>query len=211
VRRLRDFQIVGLDVPGAGATCRVVAVDGGQAVLEPRSPAAIAELRLPAPATLSFDTQHHPILLAGTADAGPIPGTLCFWVTDDVGVRPVRLRPRLKAELAVRITPIDAADHRIAFGRDYATTDVSAGGIAVAGLDAAPGAWVRVELVVPGLDEPVACRGRVVRRVRRGDAVAVRFEDLDPAVASTLDRLIFAVRQRVARQAFAPRASDEAA
>jgi hypothetical protein len=35
VRRLRDFQIVDLRTSNQGATCRVVAVDGGEAVLEP--------------------------------------------------------------------------------------------------------------------------------------------------------------------------------
>ena len=201
MRRLRDFQIVGLDASGADATCRVVAVDGGQAVLEPRAAAEVAGMDLPAPATLSFETGRHPILLAGTADAGPIPGTLRFWVTDDVGVRPVRLRPRLKADLAVRVTPVDAAGRRLGFAQDYATTDLSAGGIAVAGLAAVPGARLQVELAVPGLAAPVRCGARVVRRTPDG-VTAVAFADLDPEVADTLDRLIFAVRQRVARQAF---------
>ncbi|WCB92417.1 hypothetical protein DSM104299_01111 [Baekduia alba] len=209
MRRLRDFQIVGLGVSGEDATCRVVAVDGGQAVLEPRSPDEVAALVLPAPATLAFDTGRHPILLTGNADAGPIPDTVRFWVTDDVGVRPLRLRPRLKADLSVRITPTDQAGERTAFAQDYATTDVSAGGIAVAGLDLERGAWVRVDLAVPGLESaPVACRGRVVRRIAaEGVVTAVAFADLDPLVATALDRLIFAVRQRVARQAFVQRAA----
>jgi hypothetical protein len=204
VRRLRDFQIVGLGVSGVDATCRVVAVDGGQAVLEPRAARDVADLALPAHATLSFETARHPILLTGHADAGPIPGTVKFWVTDDVGVRPLRLRPRLRAELSVRITPTDNAGQRTGFAQDYATTDVSAGGVAVVGLELAPSSWVRVELAVPGLTEPVACRARVVRRTAEG-TVAVAFADLDPLVATALDRLIFAVRQRVARQAFAQR------
>jgi PilZ domain-containing protein len=201
VRRLRDFQIVGLDASGTDATCRVVAVDGGQAVLEPRAAGEVAGMDLPSAATLSFATDRHPILLAGTADAGPIPGTLRFWVTDDVGVRPVRLRPRLKADLAVRVTPVDASGRRLAFAQDFATTDLSAGGIAIAGLAAAPGARLQVELAVPGLAAPVCCGARVVRRTSDG-VTAVAFADLDPEVADTLDRLIFAVRQRVARQAF---------
>src|SRR4051812_14384398 len=146
-------------------------------------------------------------MLAGNVDAGPIPGTLRFWVTDDVGVRPLRLRPRLKAELSVRITPTDQLGERVAFAQDYATTDVSAGGIAVAGLRLDPGAWVRVDLAVPGLDRTaVACRARVVRRIAaEGVVTAVAFADLDPQIATALDRLIFAVRQRVARQAFLQR------
>jgi PilZ domain len=117
-------------------------------------------------------------------------------------VRPLRLRPRLKADLAVRVTPTDAAGTRIAFARDYLTTDVSAGGVAIAGLDAAPGAPLLVALTVPGLPAPVTCSARVMRRSADG-TTAVAFVDLAPGVAHTLDRLIFAVRQRVARQAFA--------
>jgi hypothetical protein len=201
VRRLRDFQIVGLEVSEAAATCRVVAVDGGQAVLEPRTGGALAEVALPAPATLTFDTARHPVLLAGAADAGPLDGTLRFWVTDDVGVPPVRLRPRLKAQLPVRVTPIDADGRRTAFGQDHATTDLSAGGVAVAGLDARPGDRFRVEIVVPGLVRTVSARAHVVRRTA-GDVAALAFDMVDAEVADQLDQVIFAVRRRLARQAF---------
>jgi hypothetical protein len=201
VRRLRDFQIVGLDLSGAVSTCRVVAVDGEQAVLEPRAAGDVAARTLPSAATLSFDTPRHPVLLAGAADAGPVAGTLRFWITDAVGVAPVRLRPRLKAELAVRVTPTDEDGRRIAFGQDYATTDVSAGGLAITGLVALPGAPLRVELVVPGMVRIVSSRARVVRRVA-GGATAVAFEGLEPELAARLDELIFTVRRRVARQAF---------
>ncbi|HWI74454.1 MAG TPA: PilZ domain-containing protein [Baekduia sp.] len=206
MRRLRDFQIVGLETGGEDSAWRVVAVDGGEAVLEPRDPQLLSGLTLPAPATLSFDTPRHPVLLAGTIEAGPIDGTLGFRVTDDVGVRPLRLRPRLKAELAVCVTPLDREGRRVAFAADHATTDVSAGGIRIVALSAMPGALLGLELAVPGLPEPLVCTGRVVRRAPDG-TVAVAFTDLDPAVAETLDRLIFGVRQRVARQAFTLRES----
>jgi hypothetical protein len=203
VRRLRDFQIVGLDACGEDSTWRVVAVDGGEAVLEPRDAATLALLAsLPAPATLSFDTPRHPVLLTGTVEPGPIDGTVAFRVTDDVGLQPLRLRPRLKAELAVRITPLDGAGRRVGFAEDFSTTDVSAGGVRVEGAGLGlPGALVGLEVAVPGLPAPVVCQGRVVRRDGDG-SVAVEFVDLDVEVAETLDRLIFAVRQRVARQAF---------
>jgi hypothetical protein len=204
VRRLRDFQIVGLQTGGEDSAWRVVAVDGGEAVLEPRDPATVSGLAVPAPAALSFDTPRHPVLLAGTIEAGPIDGTLGFRVTDDVGIRPLRLRPRLKAELAVRVTPLGGERHRVAFAQDHATTDISAGGVRIVALTAVPGALLGLELAVPGLPEPLRCKGRVVRRAPDG-TVAVAFVDLDPVVAGTLDRLIFAVRQRVARQAFSLR------
>jgi hypothetical protein len=207
VRRLRDFQIVGLDACDQDSTWRVVAVDGGEAVLEPRDPGTLALLDpLPAPATLSFETPRHPVLLTGTVQRGPIDGTLGFRVTDDVGVRPLRLRPRLKAELAVRVTPLDGDGRRLAFAQDHATTDLSAGGIRIVACAATAGAVLGLELAVPGLSEPVVCQGRVVRRAADG-SVAVAFLDLDPVLARTLDQLIFAVRQRVARQAFTLRES----
>jgi PilZ domain len=208
VRRLKDFQIVGLDACGEDSTWRVVAVDGGEAVLEPRDAETLALLtELPAPATLSFDTPRHPVLLTGTVESGPIEGTVGFRVTDDVGVRPLRLRPRLKAQLAVRVTPLDAQGRRVGFAQDLSTTDLSAGGLRIDGLPSAmPGAPLGLEVAVPGMPEPVVCRGRVVRREADG-ATAVEFLDLDGEVAGRLDQLIFAVRQRVARQAFLLRES----
>jgi hypothetical protein len=208
VRRLRDFQIVGLDACDQDTTWRVVAVDGGEAVLEPRDAATLALLHpLPAPATLSFETPRHPVLLTGTVEPGPIAGTVGFRVTDDVGLRPLRLRPRLKAELAVRVTPLDADGRRVGVAQDHSTTDLSAGGVRIDGtVSAQPGALVGLEVAVPGLPEPLVCRGRVVRRDGDG-AAAVAFVDLEPGVAATLDQLIFAVRQRVARQAFSLRES----
>lgn len=205
MRRLRDFQIVGLDACDQDTTWRVVAVDGGEAVLEPRDADTLAVLAvLPAPATLSFDTPRHPVFLTGTVQPGPIEGTVGFRVTDDVGVRPLRLRPRLKAELAVRVTPLDGEGRRVGFAQDFSTTDVSGGGVRIGSGGAGvgvPGALVGLELAVPGMPSPLVCRGRVVRRDADGGA-AVSFEDLDAGVAETLDRLIFGVRQRVARQAF---------
>jgi PilZ domain-containing protein len=205
VRRLRDFQIVGLDACDQDTTWRVVAVDGGEAVLEPRDAETLLVLHtLPAPATLSFDTPRHPVFLAGTVERGPIEGTAAFRVTDDVGVRPLRLRPRLKAELAVRVTPLAADGRRTGFAQDFATTDVSAGGVRIGSGGAGvgvPGALLGLEMAVPGMPAPLVCRGRVVRRDADGGA-AVSFDDLDAEVAQTLDQLIFAVRQRVARQAF---------
>jgi hypothetical protein len=206
VRRLRDFQIVGLDALGEDSTWRVVAVDGGEAVLEPRDAATLALLTvLPAPATLSFETPRHPVLLTGTVERGPIEGTVAFRVTDDVGLRPLRLRPRLKADLAVRVTPLDGDGRRAGVAQDFSTTDLSAGGLRIErATSAVPGAVLDLEVAVPGMPEPVVCQGRVVRRDADGSA-AVEFVGLDADVARTLDQLIFAVRQRVARQAFLSR------
>jgi hypothetical protein len=201
VRRLRDFQIVDLRAPSGGAACRVVAVGGADVVLEPEVPERAAELGLPGRATLSFDTATHPVLLSGMADTGPIPGALRFWVTDRVGVRPLRLRPRLTADLSVRVTPLDGRGRRTGFPAPLVTLDVSAGGIRIAGHHAPAGSMMAVELTVPGMPDTVSCQARAVRPVEGGTAVT--FCDLDAGVEASLDRLIFAVRQRVAREAFA--------
>ncbi|MDX6687798.1 MAG: hypothetical protein QOF86_3926 [Baekduia sp.] len=201
VRRLKDFQIARLDVADAGLTCRAVAVDGPEAVLEPERPETAARLALPGRATLSFETARHPILLSGMADTGPIAGTLRFWVTDAVGVAPLRLRPRLRADFPATVTPLAPDGAPVGPPALLMTVDVSAGGAGLAGHVAAPGTLHAIELSVPGLPQPVVCRARVVRRLATGTAVA--FTDLDDGVAGTVDRLIFAVRQRVARAAFA--------
>jgi hypothetical protein len=209
VRRLRDFQIVGLDTSGTGEVCRVVAVDGTEAVLEPEFPEAVSALALPARASLSFETGRHPVLLSGAAGAGPLAGTLRFWVTDDVGVPPLRLRPRLKADFAVRVTALQADGRRTGFPEPFTTRDVSAGGISIAGHRAAPGTALAVELDVPGVPRPLTCTGRVVRELPFGSAVA--FTDLEPGLAATLDRIIFTVRRRVARETFARAAATRPA
>jgi hypothetical protein len=201
VRRLRDFQIVDLRALDRGATCRVVAADGDEAVLEPERPERAGELGLPARSTLSFETGRHPVLLSGMADIGPIPGTLRFWVTDDVGVRPLRLRPRLNADFAVRVTPLDHNGRRTGFPVELLTSNVSAGGVRIAGHHATAGSMMALELTVPGLPRAVTCTARAIRSVDGGTAVS--FCDLEPGVRAALDRLIFAVRQRVARDAFA--------
>jgi hypothetical protein len=200
VRRLRDFQIVALNAAGMAAPCRAVAVDGAEAVLEPEVPSRVDVLTLPARSTLGFETDRHPVLLSGMADVGPIPGTLRFWITDAVGVRPLRLRPRLNADFTVRVTTLGEGGRPDGLPASFTTLDISAGGIGIAGHAAAPGTLVAIELGVPGLPRAVACRARVVRRLQRGTAVT--FLDLDPGVEANLDRLIFTVRQRVARQAF---------
>jgi hypothetical protein len=172
-----------------------------EAVLEPEVPERAGELGLPGRSTLSFETARHPVLLSGRADAGPIPGTLRFWVTDDVGVRPLRLRSRLNVDFAVRVAPLNAGGRRKGFPAERVTLDVSAGGIRIAGHHAPAGSLLAIELTVPGLPHAVTCTARAVRVVPGGTAVT--FCDLDPGVQATLDRLILAVRRRVARDAFA--------
>ena len=202
MRRLRDFQPAVLVTGSAEARCRVVAVGGDETVLQPERSDLVPRTSLPVGAQLVFDTGRHPVLLSGMADAGPIPGTLRFWVTDRVGQHDSRLRPRLKAAFDVTLTPV--ADDGQVMGPPVRrrTIDVSAGGILVARHAATRGGLELAILEVPGLPRPVQAGARVVRVVTAGDA-ALRFEDLDPGVAETLDTLIFTVRQQVARRAFA--------
>jgi hypothetical protein len=196
VRRLQDFQLVALQLGELRAPCRIVAVGGEEAVLEPQDPAALAHAALPARATLTFETGQHPVLLLGMAGEGPVPGTVAFWVTDAVNRRELRLRPRLNAEFDVRLRPVD----RSAAAHSRKTVDLSAGGTLVRGYDAVPGTLVEVQIAVPALPRPVACIAEVVRRLPAG--AALEFRDLDAGVARTLDRFIFGVRQQIARRAF---------
>jgi hypothetical protein len=196
VRRLRDFQLVALQLGELRAPCRIVAVGGEEAVLEPQDPEAFARAALPARATLSFETAQHPVLLLGMAGEGPVAGTVAFWVTDAVSRRELRLRPRLNAEFDVRLRPLD----RSAPPESRKTVDLSAGGTLVRGYQAAAGTLVEAQIAVPALPRPVACTAEVVRRLPVG--AALEFRDLDAGVARTLDRFIFGVRQQVARRAF---------
>jgi hypothetical protein len=196
VRRLQDFQLVALQLGEVRQLCRIVAVGGEEAVLEPQHLGAFAQAALPARAMLSFETGEHPVLLLGMAGEGPVPGSLAFWVTDAVSRRELRLRPRLNAEFDVRLRPLD----RSAGAQTRKTVDVSAGGALVARYDAAPGTLVEVQIAVPALPRPVTCTAEVVRRLPAG--AALEFRDLDAGVARTLERLIFSVRQQVARRAF---------
>jgi hypothetical protein len=208
VRRLRDFQIVGLQVRDVQATCRIVAVGGGEAVLEPERRRDFAHAVLPLRATLSFETERHPVMLSGMVGEGPVPGSLRFWVTDSIGLRELRLRPRLNAEFDVLLRPL-GADGTPGAPMVRKTIDVSAGGILAAGQLAAAGSTFALEMPVPGLRRPVACGARVVRELPIG--AALEFLDLDPGIEQTLDQLIFTVRQQVARRAFTAASARSAA
>lgn len=196
VRRLRDFQLVALQLGDLREQCRVIAVGGDEAVVEPQDPAGFAQAVLPARAALSFETGQHPVLLLGMAGEGPVPGSLAFWVTDAINRRQLRMRPRLAVEFDVRVGP---ADHS-APAQARKTVDLSAGGALVARYDAAPGTLVEVQIAVPSLPRPLACTAEVVRRLPAG--AALEFRDLDAGVSHTLERLIFSVRQQIARRAF---------
>jgi hypothetical protein len=196
VRRLRDFQIVALQLRDVQVACRIVAVGGDEAVLEPQHPGALGAVTLPARATVSFETEQHPVMLAGMAGDGPVLGSVAFWVTDAVGQRELRLQPRLNAAFEVRLRPADGRG----FPFTGQTIDLSAGGVLVGGLAAEPGVLFELQLAVPALPRPIACGAEVVRRLPSGSAL--EFRGLDAATQRTLGQLIFSVRQQVARRAF---------
>jgi hypothetical protein len=196
VRRLQDFQIVALQVSDVPATCRIVAVGGDEAVLEPEVAGQLANAMLPGRATLGFDTDSHPVLLSGMAGHGPIAGTVAFWVTDAIGRRELRLRPRLTAEFDVQLRPSDRSGPAVT----RKSIDLSGGGVLVGGYFAPEGTTVELQMPVPGMPRPVACTARVVRQLPVG--AALEFVDLDHGVERTLNQFIFAVRQQVARRAF---------
>ena len=185
---------------GEGHTrCRVVAVGGDEAVLEPEDRRSLGDLKLPGPASLGFETERHPIMLAGMIDGGPVDGTLRFFVTDHIGVREWRLSPRLAANFEVDVAPADAEGDATLRVTRLQAGDISAGGTFLNGLDGGAGDRFRLTLHIPGI-EPPTCTARIVRGTPRGAAMV--FEDLPEETGRIIEELIFSVRQQICRRAF---------
>jgi hypothetical protein len=199
VRRLRDFQIVLLQAAEIRVPCCAIATAADECVLEPRSQRDVAHRELPMRCELIFEADHHPVMLFGMVDEGPIPGTLRFQVTDDVTMHALRLHPRLISAFDALIVGLDEYDRPVRGPVVRTTRDIGAGGVFLAGHVATPGTRMGVRVAVPGLPRQIECTGRVLRCCTAG--AAVRFEDLDPGLEHVFERLIFTLRRRVARRA----------
>jgi hypothetical protein len=145
--------------------CRVIAVAGGTATLEPVSPADAAYIpSLGRPAVLVFTgPAGERARLRGTVRRGPEEGRLRFGAESGLPQR--RRTARVAAELPVALEPAPGTERH-----GLVTNDVSLGGLGVR-LDAwAPsqGAVVGFELSLPS-PPPVAGTARVLR-VERGVA-----------------------------------------
>lgn len=194
MRRLRDFQAVMLVVGEQHAACRVVAVEGDTAILQPEDARAVVAQPTATKATLSFETARHPVLLTGLAGDGPLPGTLAFTAADAASAQQRRLASRLPLEVPVRVLPEGGL---VVAAR---TVDIAGGGVRISRWMAPVGTRARIELSLPGTDERLERSVRVVRTLP--DGCAATFDDADDAEAGeALGQFVLTCRQIVAQRA----------
>lgn len=203
MRRLRDFQAVVLDLGSeARLTCRVVAVQGEDALLQPDLPDAAV---LPAgwtPASLSFEGATAPVLLAGQVTAGPLDELVRFAQGDGIRMPQLRASARLDLTLPVTLRPLARTG-----GRGLAvaahSVDISAGGVLLGGFTAPPDSTrIQIEFTLPGHGS-LSLEGALVRS--GVGTSAVRFDEPVPAIGE----FVLRCRQEVARLA-ARRAAETA-
>jgi PilZ domain len=165
-----------LDLGEEAIHCRVVAVAGDTATLEPLSPADAAYIpSLGRPAVLAFSgPAGKRVRVRGVVRRGPQEGRLRFG-GGSAGVPERRRTARVAAELPVALEPGPAAGHH-----GLVTCDVGLGGLGlrVDGWAPPAGAVVGFELRLPS-PPPVAGTARVVRVER--EVVGLEFTHLAPA------------------------------
>jgi c-di-GMP-binding flagellar brake protein YcgR len=171
VRRLREHQLVTLDVDQSELSieCLVLAVDGGEATLEPVEAGDEMQVTTAgASALLTFEHRSQLVTLRGEARRDEVDRDLRFAVTDKVTVPQRRRHARVEVSLPLRLIPLDAegapAGERIV----TRTRDLSADGfLAEEHLPASVERWW-VELDVPDRGPTVVGEARIVRHVGGG-------------------------------------------
>lgn len=203
MKRLRDFQAVVLACgEDALGTCRVVAVQGEEAVLQPDRPEALPVDGWMA-ATLSFEGATAPVLLSGHVSAGPLPETLRFVQGDRIRMPQLRASARLELALPLQVRPVNRTGGR-GLATAARTIDLSAGGMLVGGFSAPdPRGRVLIDITLPETGG-LSLEAIVVRTWT--DRTAVRFEE--PVEA--LGTFVLRCRQEVAKLA-ARRAAETSA
>jgi hypothetical protein len=177
VRRLREHQFVTVEVdrPNASIECLVLAIDGGEATLEPVQVNQL--LTVPtqgASALLTFEYRSQLISLRGTARRDDISDDLRFSVTDRVTVPQRRRYARVDVALPVKLTPDGGAPI------DTVSRDLSADGVLVEELISPSELTFRMELTVPDDGPPIIGEAHIVRNVGGGTAIrysSIRAED----------------------------------
>jgi hypothetical protein len=186
VRRLRERQDVTLLVGTAQLRCRVVVVNGKEAVLQPSDPPRVSRHELEGTASLIFGHAGNLVALKGRALWNAHEGDeldLRFSVHDGVHLPQQREASRLGIPLAVRVGTAPAR-----------TVDVSADGLSLEGAAfGGPGTLLELELDIPDNQAPLLCRGRVVRTSPA--LTALQFVDLPPADRERLARFVLAVQR----------------
>jgi hypothetical protein len=176
----------------------VAATSKDIAWLLPRDPRDPLPGLLPRPASIRFMHQGHLVVLHGTADRAA-QGTVAFTAAREGRVDNLRASPRLDVQLPVRVSGSGMT-------RETTTLNVSAGGAMLAGGFFGPrDSAVEVELEMPG-GTTVKARGIIVRILPEG--TGIRFTDIDPQAAVTIDSMVLEVRAALARR-FADRQTRE--
>ncbi len=171
MRRLREHQLVTLEVdrPNISIECLVLAVDGGEATLEPGEAGGGSRVStFGTNALLTFEYRSQLITLRGQARRDEVDRDLRFRVTDRVTVPQRRRYARVEVALPLRLTPLTAEGTRAGESIETRTRDVSADGLlAEELLPATADRWL-VELDVPDRGPSIVCEASIVRHVGGG-------------------------------------------
>jgi hypothetical protein len=200
VRRLREHQFVTLEVgrPNASIECLVLAIDGGEAALEPVNPDNLHRLSTAGSASLLiFEYRSQLISLRGTARLDDISHYLRFAVTDRVTVPQRRRYARVEVTLPMRLVPLASSGDASAAGEaiQTRTRDLSADGVLAEDLLPASQQHWRVELDVPDNGSAIVCEARTVRNV--GGGTALRYTAISGENRQRLQQFVAARKRAI--------------
>ncbi len=185
MRRLREHQFVTMEIeqPPSSIECLVLAVDGGEATLEPLDlDQARVLTSYGSGALLTFEYRSQLVSLRGTARRDEIARDLRFTVTDRVTVPQRRRYARVEVALPLKLAPLRDEDGGTVTGEpiESRTRDLSADGVLAEQLLPPSEQRWRLTIDVPDNGPPVICEARTVRNVGGGTAMrytAMRAED----------------------------------
>jgi PilZ domain len=185
VRRLREHQFVTMEIdqPPTSIECLVLAVDGGEATLEPIDLDQMGVLTSSgSSALLTFEYRSQLVSLRGTARRDQIARDLRFTVTDRVTLPQRRRYARVEIALPLKLVPLSGQEGGTISGDpiDSRTRDLSADGVLAEQLLPPSEQRWRLTIDVPDNGPPVICEARTVRNVGGGTAMrytAMRAED----------------------------------
>ena len=203
MNRLHVFDVVEVSATST-LKARVVALDGRQAALLPVNPVDV--LALPAEThdvLLLFRRGTQRIVLKGSLYYRGGFEELGFLLTDEF-CAPATASTRAALCAPVWLTPIDDGTQAQGTAIAHQTTEVAADGLTLEpGCPVAPGAHVRVTLVMPEDAEPVEALAYVVRG--DGDELRLRFTTISREHRAKVHRHVVAVKRQELKRAFAPR------
>jgi hypothetical protein len=186
MRRLREHQLVTMELerPPTSIECLVLAIDGGEATLEPVDPnQLVAVTESGTQALLTFEYRSQLISLRGTGRRDDVARDIRFAVTDRVTVPQRRRYARVEIALPLKLAPLREEDGSLVDAGDpieTRTRDLSADGVLSEELLPPAHQHWRVTLDMPDDGPPIICEARTVRNVGGGTALrytAMRAED----------------------------------